>query len=123
MRWALLVLGVASGAAVIAALAMQTTTARRGMTGRVPVARATTKADPGDNRENRSKLTCSGGLDYPADIQLIPDAVVTPTGREAVDYHAEINVHRGKAVGLAWQAEAVDDRGKQCHRNESSENR
>ena len=56
-------------------------------------------------------LTCAGGADYPVDVALIPDAVVTTGSREAVQYHADINIHGGQAVGLAWQADLLDDRG------------
>jgi hypothetical protein len=57
-------------------------------------------------------LSCNGGSEYPIDIELVPDSVVTNAGRESVEYHAEINVHRGNGVGLAWQAEVIDDRGR-----------
>jgi hypothetical protein len=51
-------------------------------------------------------------MDYPAAVRLVPDAVVTTGGREAVEYHAEIDLHKGGKVGLAWEADVVDDRGQ-----------
>lgn len=57
-------------------------------------------------------LTCPGGLNYPAAVELLPDAVVTDNGREAVEYHAEIRIERGKNVGVAWTADVIDDRGR-----------
>lgn len=51
-------------------------------------------------------------MDAPAKVRLVPDAVITVAGRESVEYHAEIDIHRGKAVGLAWEADVIDDRGQ-----------
>jgi hypothetical protein len=70
------------------------------------------KSRPAQTAESRADLTCRGGIDYPADVELVPDAVVTEAGREAVEYHAEVNIHQGMSVGLAWEAEVIDDRGQ-----------
>lgn len=51
-------------------------------------------------------------MDYPATVRLVPDAVVTTGGRESVEYHAEIDLHKGGKVGLAWEADVVDDNGQ-----------
>jgi hypothetical protein len=52
------------------------------------------------------------GLEWPAQIELIPDAlIISPEGRESVEYHAELTVARGKSVGIAWDGEVLDDRG------------
>lgn len=81
-----------------------------GRSSRVAIARAKSEATPKD--KSAVRLTCPGGTEAPAKVRLVPDAVITTAGRESVEYHAEIDVHRGKAVGLAWEAEVIDDRGR-----------
>jgi hypothetical protein len=56
-------------------------------------------------------VLCAGGLDELAQIEIVPDAFVEEGGRERVEYHSEITVQRGDGVGLAWNADVVDDRG------------
>lgn len=47
---------------------------------------------------------------------LFPDAVViSQHGRERIEYHAELEMARGSNVGVAWEAEIVDDRGQIVH--------
>jgi hypothetical protein len=103
-RRAIQCFGLAGVATMIACLATQSAGSRR-----VPIAREAKL--PSRLSSPNPNLTCPGGADYPADVQLVPDAVITTGGRESVEYHAEINVHRGGAVGLAWQADVIDDRG------------
>lgn len=61
-----------------------------------------------------------GGFDYPASIALLPDLVVTKNGRQTIHYHAEVATKRGESVGLAWEADVVDDRGALVHPNVTS---
>lgn len=56
-------------------------------------------------------LTCQGGAQPLARVELIPDAVISQHGRERIEYHGEIVAHAKKALGVAWKAEIVDDRG------------
>lgn len=77
-----------------------------------PSARLAIRRDPISAVARKPGLTCPGGLNYPAAVELLPDAVITESGREAVEYHAEIKVERGKNVGLAWTADVIDDRGR-----------
>lgn len=77
---------------------------------RVPIERP--KAEPVVSTGNGAGMLCAGGMEQPADLDLIPDAVVTSaTGRESVEYHAELAVKSGRSVGVAWDADVVDDRG------------
>lgn len=78
---------------------------------RVAIAREVNKTQT-QRSSDSADLTCRGGIDYPAHVELVPDAVVTEAGRETVEYHAEVNIRRGKSVGLAWEAEVIDDRGQ-----------
>lgn len=56
------------------------------------------------------------GLEWPAQIELIADAlIVSPKGRESVEYHAELTIERGNHVGIAWDAEVLDDGGTVLH--------
>lgn len=57
-------------------------------------------------------LTCAGGPEALAQIELIPDAVIKTGSRERIEYHGEISSKRGKALGVAWSADVVDDRGQ-----------
>lgn len=82
-----------------------------GRSSRVAIARDV-KSRPTQTADNPADLTCRGGIDYPAFVELVPDAVITEAGREAIEYHAEVSIRRGKSVGLAWEAEVIDDRGQ-----------
>ena len=62
-----------------------------------------------------SHLSCSGGSEDPAELTLVPDAVLTDAGRETVEYHGEIAVNRGHSVGVAWEADVVDDRADKVY--------
>jgi hypothetical protein len=77
---------------------------------RTPVARdrSTVQRDPAHLQDQ----LCAGGMELPITIDLIPDAVIAENGRERVEYHAEIEVQRGDDVGLAWEADVFDDRGR-----------
>jgi hypothetical protein len=105
-RWTPLVIGVATGGAIVCGVAIEPV-----HSGRVAIAREAKKS-PDRGPANAGPLTCQGGEDYPAAVRLVPDAVVAVAGREAVEYHAEIDLHKGTSVGLAWEADVVDDRGQ-----------
>jgi len=105
-RWAPYLLGLTSGVAAICGVAFG-----RGLPHRVAIAREVNRTQI-QRPDERLPQTCQGGVDYPAGVELVPDAVITVGGRESVEYHAEVNVRQGKAVGLAWDADVVDDRGR-----------
>ena len=69
---------------------------------RRPVALATSASAP---------KTSFCGVENVAKVELIPDAVLVKGNSEKIEYHAEISIRRGKDVGVAWEAEVVDDRG------------
>lgn len=56
--------------------------------------------------------SCLGGAEPIAKIHLLPDAVVTQSGRQWVEYHGEVRIHRGTNVGVAWDADVLNDRGQ-----------
>lgn len=106
-RWAPYMIGFVGGLAIFLSLtSLSPTPASRVAIARevTPNAKRATTASP--------RLTCSGGMEAPAHVRLLPDAVIAVAGRETVEYHAEIDVNRGKSVGLAWEAEVIDDRGQ-----------
>lgn len=105
-RWAPLGIGVVTGGVIVCGIVTQPV-----QPGRVAIAREIDKA-PAAAPAEAEPSTCNGGVEYPADVRLVPDAVVTNGGRESVEYHAEIDLHKGGAVGLAWEADVVDDRGQ-----------
>jgi len=105
-RWAPLGIGVVTGGIIVCGVAIEPV-----QPGRVAIAREITGAPVGAPA-GAGALTCSGGMDYPATVRLVPDAVVTTGGRESVEYHAEIDLHKGGKVGLAWEADVVDDNGQ-----------
>lgn len=93
------VVAAAVGVAVVAAAAPRER--------RLPVERATPRA-----AVVSKNLTCAGGPEALAQIELIPDAVIKTGSRERIEYHGEISSKQGKAVGVAWSADVVDDRGQ-----------
>jgi hypothetical protein len=81
---------------------------------RIPIERASEA--PGDVRNESLSHGLTHGLEWPADIELFPDALLVSTeGRESVEYHAEISVVRGANVGVSWTADIIDDRGNIIH--------
>jgi hypothetical protein len=77
---------------------------------RTPIERPPAKTTPPPKPNDG--LTCQGGPERLADIELIPDAVISKGGRERIEYHAEIVGRRGLTLGIAWDADIVDDRGR-----------
>lgn len=55
---------------------------------------------------------CKGGLVQTATLALVPDVLVREGLRERVEYHAEIKANRGKNLGVAWEVNIIDDRGR-----------
>jgi len=68
------------------------------------------------NTESTPISGCSGG-DRRANIELVADNLVKTGSREQVNYHAELMLHRGDNVGVAWTAQIVDDRGRVIQAN------
>jgi hypothetical protein len=99
-------IGVVAGGIIVGGVAIEPV-----QPGRVAIAREVDKGPVGAPA-GAGPLTCKGGMDYPAEVRLVPDAVVTIGGRESVEYHAEIDLTKGGKVGLAWEADVVDDRGQ-----------
>lgn len=64
-----------------------------------------------DRHAHTSEHACSGA-DRVGHVEIVPDAVVSRRGRERIEYHSEIALHRGKNVGVAWNADVIDDRGR-----------
>lgn len=52
------------------------------------------------------------GLEYLAEVELVPDAVVRAGATEAIEYHAEITTKGEVPVGVAWSVRLFTDRGK-----------
>jgi len=103
MAWLVLATACAGGTAIASAGRLATAWPTR-----VPIAREHRQERKTDHRPGE---LCAGGMDALAHIELVPDAVVKQAGREQVEYHSEIVVHRGKNVGVAWKADVIDDRG------------
>jgi hypothetical protein len=76
---------------------------------RVPIARE--HRHESRKVEHRPGELCAGGEASLARIEVVPEAVVRQAGRERVEYHSEIALHRGKKVGVAWKADVINDRG------------
>jgi len=97
------------GAGLVLAAAGGLVAATTPATGATAIAR-----DPARSSGARTALPdalCNGGLEGVARIALVPDVLVSEGGRERVEYHGEVAIDRGTSVGVAWQADVVDDRG------------
>ena len=77
---------------------------------RTPIQRVQTKATTSPTP--KQGVSCQGGPEGLADIELIPDAVISQGGRERIEYHAEIVAKRGQRLGIAWNADVISDRGQ-----------
>lgn len=76
---------------------------------RTAIQRSQRAAEP--PRTPREGDLCNGGLDRLATIEIIPDVLINQAGREHVQYHSEITLQRGQKMGVAWNADLIDDRG------------
>lgn len=79
---------------------------------RIPIERTARAAGAVVARAPQPGDSCAGGGRRAADVEIVPDAVLLEGGRERIEYHGEVAVHRGQNVGVAWEATVVDDRGR-----------
>jgi hypothetical protein len=99
---ATLIIGTAAGIAVATLGPLRTSRAAIEPTATVPTMETQTSAGHND---------CLG-QEAVGELDLVPDLLYrSANGRERVDYHADLHLHRGENVGVSWRFDVVDDRG------------